>query len=509
MSRSIHKTFRHYNHKQRYDYADKELQDSELNDIREALIKKRTIKKQVKARRKALLKDSVYLFKEMPFRIEIKEEGDYIHYPLSEEDVKDVIALLPKGICDGLTSITFRLGNKYMREAYPDDHDEPSDPFTGRLSNEWISGIFIPPVLGVYHYNSNRIFIHAYVYDEQEIEFRIIKTYLKLKMLNTFLHELAHHDDNMRRIARGRWTGPFSTKAEDYAYAQEKALANEEIISYLTSKYDLEIKELSSWIEHHGGCSISIQKILEGGFIFTADEAIRELIENVSNGLSPSKTKYHFANYLHYGWNYDEALVILHKLVKEDPKNLEAKVLISDIFRHQKAYDQAMTIAQEVLEADSNNEEAIDVLCEAYFAKECWQKLIEATTKALELTERSRRFRSIRYLEKQLLAYLFLEDYTKAAQVLLQYQDACRRPSRKKAFHALFLFMTKDYAQAKAIASEVILNKQMYLIEKAIVKYISNLSSLKLGSKHKIQRITKKEKKMLKNSKISDLASIS
>ncbi|MEM6379708.1 MAG: hypothetical protein AAF705_16010, partial [Bacteroidota bacterium] len=332
MARSIHTTWKAYREKQRYQYSDQAQQEKELEEMRKALIRKRAIKRQRKAERKAPTSNLLPPVDGASLPIMVRDQNEYTHYPLTANDVQSVLDILPTNISNGLTSITFCLGKEYMKEQSLDNPNPILDPYTGRIGWEgYIPGIFLPPVLGVYNYESNRIFIHAYVYDRHTLKNPSIVFYLKLQMLTTFLHELAHHEDNQNRIARGRWLGNFDTKVEDYAYKRQETLVSKALMDVFQDRYEMELSNLSTWIETHGGIKIPIESIIKGGLIFTVTEAVEQLFGDVLADLSPVQVKYNFANNLHYVNYYEAALTILDAILKEDPDHLEAKVLIADI----------------------------------------------------------------------------------------------------------------------------------------------------------------------------------
>lgn len=507
MSRSIHTTWKDYWEKRRYQYSDREQQANELDEIRQALIRKRAIKKQRKAERKSPLADPLPPVAGESVQITIRDQGEYIHYPLTEGDLRAVLEILPPGIADGLMSITFCLGEEYMRGNDPDDPNPDVDPYTGRIGSEnSIPGIFFPPVLGSYDYQTNRIFIYAYVYDRNSLNTLLFETYLKLRMLNTFLHELAHHEDTQRRIARGRWLGAYDTRAEDYAYRRQEELVSESLEALLYDRYSTEMSALSSWIKTHGGYSVPIREIIKGGIVFTVAEAVEDLFDNVLNSRSASEIKYRFANYLHYAAHYEEALTILQALLTADPQNLEAKTLMADIYRHQKDYDRAESAAEEVLSEDPDNEESIFVLSEVYFAGERWPKLIEVARRGQDITPYKRAYRFLWYLEKQLLAHLFLNDHDQAKQLLARYSETKAGERRKQAFESLLLLATGSYADAQTLANSLLSVRRSDLpVVSAVAKSVFNTTSTHLGKAEEKRKLTSRERSVLRNSKIEKL----
>lgn len=508
MSRSIHTTWRGYWEKQRYQYVDRALQANELERIRVGLIRKRAIKKQKKAERKAPLLETLPPVATEFVPIEIQDQGAHVHYPLSESDVRAVLEVLPLGIADGLTSITFCLGAAYMKENYPDNPELEVDPYTGRIgSDEGTPSVFLPPVLGRYNYHTNGIFIHAYVYDNRSIHnIAVLEPYLKLKMLNTLLHELSHHEDKQRRMARGRWLGVYDTKAEDYAYKRQQELASKALVNLLYERYGPEIATLNSWIETHGGATISPRGFIKGGTFFTAAEVVDDLFRNVSEGRPADVVRHDFAKQLHYGGYNEQALSILDALLRENPGKLEIKALMADIYRHQQVYHLAESLATEVLLEASYNEASIFVLSEVYFVGERWSELIDVTREGLAHTSSKKNYRFLWYLEKQLLAHLFMGNYGMAENLLYSYPATRARESRHQAFQALLLLASGDNLEAQLLANRLLAgHNNKDTVVSAAAKCVFNISSSRLDHTTKTRKLSSKDQLILHNSKIGKL----
>ncbi|TMA59646.1 MAG: hypothetical protein E6J80_03400, partial [Deltaproteobacteria bacterium] len=109
MSRSIHRTRRELEIEERFDYADSQQRHLRLERLREQLAHKRCIKEQVKKERREV---DVVPLATSPESIPIRtlDEGEFIHYPATVDDIRNVMRLLPKGVVDGLGSIEFCLG---------------------------------------------------------------------------------------------------------------------------------------------------------------------------------------------------------------------------------------------------------------------------------------------------------------------------------------------------------------------------------------------------------------
>lgn len=161
--------------------------------------------------------------------IQFVDVGEYIYHPVSEAEVRELLGRLPHGCLAGVSAIRFELGKEHQEDwfrkhARRDGLDSlplVRDPWHDRLSvaRQTRHGeVFRPPLLGLYDLRSNCIRIFAYAcspdsLDEEE------KRECKHNVFSTLLHELAHHDDKVRRVARGRWTLWNVRRAEDYADA--------------------------------------------------------------------------------------------------------------------------------------------------------------------------------------------------------------------------------------------------------------------------------------------------
>src|SRR5262249_46300727 len=85
-----------------------------------------------------------------------------------------------------------------------------------------------------------------------------------------------------------------------------------------------------------------------------------------------------FANGLHYGRLYEEALRVLDRLLEDEPANLEALTLKADIFEHREEHAQAEELARRVLEQDGASVEAWRILADVHEAQGDWERLGDA-----------------------------------------------------------------------------------------------------------------------------------
>ena len=227
MSRSIHVTRRTLQEIKRFDFADAEQRQERA---RESLSRKRATKWRVREER-TKQEDRVSLPQEpvSPEDIPIvtRASGPFVHYPAGEADLRAVMALLPPEALDGVRRIMLESGVEYLREQQ-EEADDPAnyepDPLTGRPGNGVLPGVYCGPVLGTYDPDTATVALHGYVYDRAAMPEREVRElYLRLCMLSTLLHELAHHVDRTTRVARGRWLCIPGDKAEEFAHENEHA----------------------------------------------------------------------------------------------------------------------------------------------------------------------------------------------------------------------------------------------------------------------------------------------
>jgi len=183
--------------------------------------------------------------------IDVLDEDRFVHYPATPDDLRAILRLLPPGLADGIRSVEFCLG----RYAQPDDL--APDPYTGRGGHEELPGVYLGQTLALYLTGRARVQVHAYVYDATRPECRVWEVALRLVMLSSVVHELAHHDDRTRRVARGRWLMDRTDHNEAYARSLQGAWTEQYVLPYILHTYPDQVRTLSEWAtEHPGGMSL-------------------------------------------------------------------------------------------------------------------------------------------------------------------------------------------------------------------------------------------------------------
>lgn len=332
--------------------------------------------------------------------IEIKDQSEYLHYPACEEDIYGLLEAMPQGLTDGLSKVIFCLGKQHQSLPEDDFYRKPeADPYLGRLGYEIFAGIFRPPCLGIYFPNRNEIQLHGYVYNPSIAGRSIWDFYLRLHMLGTFVHELAHHYDFVSRIARGRWRWEDRDKREIYAETMAYQWEREHVIPFMQKQYPEDWNAFKQWMQEKLGFVPELA-LLAGDCRATAGKDriyIRSLFNTscsfeafageVLSGKDLISARIDFARDLHYTGNYDLPLQILDAVLSEGHKNIEAVGLYGDILVHQENYTEAIKYARKGLQLDKRDVQSHLVLCDAYEGLKDWRAVIKWATCALNFAD--------------------------------------------------------------------------------------------------------------------------
>jgi tetratricopeptide (TPR) repeat protein len=459
VARSIHQTRRDLAEQEASDYADPEQQAAQSDRIADELGKKRRIKYRVQTERRGGGRRPPPLSPEaIPIRV--RDTGPSIHYPAGPADLLGVMRRLPVGVLDGLDSIDLCLGVEDQEESGLE-----ADPLVGRPGQARWPGVYSGQVLGCYHRDTAKIRLMAYVYDVEMPDRSLKELFLRLQMLATFVHEVAHHYDWTTRTARGRWRMDSTTRDEIYAENVEHDWVQGCVIPYLESAYPEEVRALDAWITHHGGISISLARLAgdprsaaEGNAVRLAfggiPGALERLVESVDGGAELVSARIEFARELHYGEDYAEALAILERVLAEHPENEEALTLQADIAVHQEEYDRAEILCQRVISTNEKYAGAWEVLCDVHWSRRDWGKLAQTASHALPFFESDEYGRSHVLLQRA-RAYLELNDI----QAFLRDRDALTRSGNPRRTHmralaleAVRLLHAGDFGNALQVA---------------------------------------------------------
>lgn len=326
----------------------------------------------------------------------ITDDGGDVRYHASMEDLRAVMDRLPSGTLNGLAGIELR---KPEQPGTVGDYD----PWTG-----WI-----------------RIF--GYVDDPSTLDRPIRDMFLRLKMLNTLVHELGHHFDHATRTHRSWHVS--DEQAELQAESFSESWLRTCVFPYLEETYPEELGELRRWMREHGGVVIPLEllvgrppttaRVAGKGYLFDSDHAFENLLHDVHSGTPPLDAKATFAFWLHFGYHFDLALEVVDDVLARDPAHFEALGTRLHIFaEHLERHDEAVAIAHGLLLRDPEDYQSLRVICGHAWRQSDWPTVVETSSRLLDLEDRKPRPNRFPSLAARLRARIELGDQIGAEQEL-------------------------------------------------------------------------------------------
>ncbi len=385
MSRSIHTTRKTVSQlaRKKFDSAKEKIET--LDNAHRKLEKKRRIKRQVSAERHRS-PPPVAGMDCSTIPIETHDASQYVHHGASLNDLRAILKMLPDAAKEGISSIKLVLGKEYLEE-WSDKYEE-RDPFTERLSSEILPGVYGGISYGTYSPSTARIALYAYVYDSDRLPIpqNICELYLRLCALKTFVHEVAHHHDEIHRVARGRWLADRKENFEWYAAKREHEWTRQIVIPYLEKTYSEDVKELLDFVEHKGGLRLPLEffcgdsrSTLRNGLIrfsFSTDSAFESWVGELSKCADIVASRLAFAWELHYSDQYESCLQIVERLIAAGGSKLEVLICKADTLVHLEGFDEALSIAERILSSATAIGEAWEIRGNVFEHTENWTSLL-------------------------------------------------------------------------------------------------------------------------------------
>ena len=398
MSRSIHTTTRELARLAATSFGGPDRRRPVLARAREELAQKRRIKAAVARERRRVLR-GVGPTPMETIPIVATGAGDCVHHPASPDDVRAVLRLLPAGVLDGLSRVELRLGAEVQRQREAaDPGGADPDPFVGRLGYECLPGVFTGRVLGTYHPARASIHLNAYVHHPSTPLREVWEILLRLWALGTLVHEVAHHHDHTRRVARGRWMAHGRERVETYAEDRQHAWTQAVVVPYLRRAYPAEVDRVERWVAHHGGVLLPLETLADdprgtrkGGRVslnvvcWPMAQLLRSLVGEVIAGRPLAACRVEFARDLHYREMYDAALASLARVLADEPAHAGALTLRADILEHQGRHDDALATARAVVDGHPDLVDAWEVISDALEALGRWDELRAAADRLVAL----------------------------------------------------------------------------------------------------------------------------
>ncbi len=330
--------------------------------------------------------------------VRVLDRGGFVHFPASEDDVREVLRRLPRGVTDGLACIRLRLGAEEQEAS--DGGANHRDPHVGRAGSERFPGAWSGWVLGRYRPDAAEIELYAVVHDPAHPLRSVWEPLLRLNALSVLAHEVAHHHDHTCRRARGRWRASGHDRVERYAEEREDAWTREIVIPYLRARYGEEIRGVERWVERHGGISLPFEALFDdprvtawrgtrkaATVIFRMEEALRRLMEDVLAEKPEWECRLGFATELHYQDRFGEALEMVDAILRDRPGEPRALCFRADLLVHLERPGEALALAESLVAADPTFRDAWEVVLKASARSGDWPRAEAAATRLMELID--------------------------------------------------------------------------------------------------------------------------
>jgi len=379
--------------------------------------------------------------------IRVCDESDFVHYPASAQDIRSVLRALPQGVSDGLTAIELCLG---ARDQSRDEEEEWAaspelDPYVGRPGYEILPGVFAGSVLGTYYPGQDKLRVYAYVGAPEALDPIPVGFYLRLRMLTTFVHEVAHHYDFSARIARGRWLAEARDQVEIYAERVQHDWLTKYVVPWLVRDDLDQWQAFNRWVREKVGLELPVEVLLgdprttaRGHRIilrtfFHTGRAFEEFMTTVQQGGDLQKARLDLARDLHYAEHYEPALRIIDLLLRADRDNIDARVLQADIFNHLGRYEEALNISKRVLQREPRWAAALETQVDAWLELGEYHQAIPGIDKLLGILGDEPR-EVVRWQIEKVEALIAVGQYTDAETLLASVEEllAGRRLWRRR-----------------------------------------------------------------------------
>jgi hypothetical protein len=329
--------------------------------------------------------------------VRVFSPGAHLVYPAGEDDVRELLGRLPRGVADGVAAVELRPGRQAQAEANRDGVYD-TDPLTGRIGSRRFPGAWSGRVLGRYRHRTATVELYAYAVDAAHPLRPVWWPLLKLEALAVLAHEVAHHHDHACRTARGRWRADGRERVERNAEARQHEWTQSIVLPYLRERYADELKATEEWVALHGGAALPFEAFADdprvtcrrglvsgNRLFFTMEAALRGLMDDFVADRPSCERKVHFARELHYRGDYEPALSAIGSALRDHPGDPTALALMADIFNHQERWADALAVAGPLVEADPAFADGWEEVARACEGLGRWEDAAAAATRLLEL----------------------------------------------------------------------------------------------------------------------------
>ena len=156
-------------------------------------------------------------------------------------------------------------------------------------------------------------------------------------------------------------------KGEIYAENMAHQWVREYVVSYVMDAYPEDFYQLNNWMKKTMGLAIDLSLLIGDCRATTKNDTIRintlfrtcsafeEFVDSILSGKDETASRIRLAEELHYSEEYDVALQILDRVLKFNPKNVDAIGLYGDIYEHLKKGSRELNLTKNDVKLRSHN----------------------------------------------------------------------------------------------------------------------------------------------------------
>jgi hypothetical protein len=333
-------------------------------------------------------------------------------------------------------------------------------PLVGRFGDERLPGVYSGLTLGVYYRDTRRIQVYGFVSAEPPAE----PWMLRLHLLATLVHEIAHHEDLIKGRARDRWLGDDVHKAEWYAESRELLWVETVVIPYLQEVYPQEVTLLENWMREHIGVVLPLRILAgdarirgkkRGKFLWLnayggSSMAFESFVRDVSAAADLTEARLDLAKGLHRAREFDYAQDTIDVILAEHPDHVPALVRKAQIYRALRRWWDAVLVLARANHVDNRDSSVWEEFAHLSADAGHWDRVVRFAANAIGCANNHLIRKSMRLLQGR--AHLALGNYLEARNINAEFA-ATGKPWDARAAARLQMLLDQAVASANALAS--------------------------------------------------------
>jgi hypothetical protein len=305
-------------------------------------------------------------------------------------------------------------------------------------------------VRGAFHPDSARIELSGYVCRADHPLRRYAELYFLLCALETLLHEVAHHGDEVRRRGRGERAG--ATRREQFAGECAHRWFGKHALPYVRKAHPAGVDALLAWVEERVGVQLPLDALAGGASFHGRAEPLRMLLEWEAADDAGVERSIELAAVLHHGEMDNLARAIADRVLVAAPEHHDALALLACIALCNRSHAEARRVIDRLLAAHPDSLRGASQRVRLLFGERDWAAVIDAADRVLALERRPRaRAGSIERLYRA-RALLETRAYEELDRELVTLMSVTYRQHDAQALRAIRLLRGGRTAEALALA---------------------------------------------------------